>query len=188
MGKYIIDAGQSEIKFDVNHLMFSSVKGQFTKFQGEIHFAPSATPGVLLLESSTFLEIDASSLDSGLGQTADQKATSTMEATKFPLMRYKPAEKGLELDTRSSQKMVCTSRGLVRIRATEREEDFHIAVEEIGNKSLRLRVTATIDRFAYDVCSYWPSMTLAKDVRMNALLVAKLAVEDGEPAEQALGA
>eukprot|EP00933_Yihiella_yeosuensis_P055731 TRINITY_DN54629_c0_g1_i1.p1 TRINITY_DN54629_c0_g1~~TRINITY_DN54629_c0_g1_i1.p1 ORF type:complete len:171 (+),score=29.41 TRINITY_DN54629_c0_g1_i1:73-585(+) len=167
--KYTIDSDSSEIGFQVTHLMWSSVEGRFEKCKGELHFGSEGTT----LEEQSFIDIESASFESNMGSTAKASVTSTVEVEKFPIWSYK-----LEgLSQLPSAGEAFPVKGRVSIRGIEKEVDFTASFDpntSPGQSLIKLKVEGKIDRFAFDVCSSWPSMTVAKEVTLKAQIVANL--------------
>ncbi|WP_321313605.1 YceI family protein [Halarcobacter sp.] len=77
---YMIDKAHSEVGFSVKHLMISNVKGDFTKYEGEIDFDP---------KSKTFNKLNAvvsvNSIDTGIEDRDNHlKSADFFYAQKFP--------------------------------------------------------------------------------------------------------
>ncbi len=77
---YMIDKAHSEVGFSVKHLMISNVKGDFTKYEGEIDFDP---------KSKTFNKLNAvvsaNSIDTGIEKRDNHlKSADFFYSEKFP--------------------------------------------------------------------------------------------------------
>merc|ERR1719336_3119341 len=91
-----------------------------------------------------------------------------MEADKFPWM-------SCSLQGPISQKgKTLTTHGTVTIREASQVVAFKVEVVPgctLGDQILKLKVTASMDRYELDVCPSWPSAALARELRMTAALV-----------------
>lgn len=185
--RYIIDSSQSDVGFDAWHAPWNTIEGKFSQFWGHLCFSVQSNaqaPFRFLCEGSV-LEIDVASLDAGMGAYGNKQTTSTMEACKFPLMKYRPA-KDLVIGNPMPANATYKTFGLVAIRDIKQEVEFEVTLDPIalpGQEVLRLTVRATFDRFSFDVCPKWPSITLGKDLRLHAQLVGVLDQPMGQQQE-----
>ena len=82
-GTWDIDPVHSHIGFVAKHLMVSKVRGNFTKFEGQI--VTAADP----LQSSASLTIDTNSLETSNEQrNGDVKGENFLDVAKYPTMTY----------------------------------------------------------------------------------------------------
>src|SRR6187431_3249041 len=80
-----IDTSHSEINFKVRHLMISSVKGAFRKFNAEI-----SSEGESFGEGEIDLEIDVTSIDTGdASRDTHLRSGDFFDAEKFPTIKFK---------------------------------------------------------------------------------------------------
>jgi polyisoprenoid-binding protein YceI len=83
-GTWEIDAVHSHVGFVARHLMVSKVRGNFTKFEGEIITAENP------LESSATATIDMTSLSTGNEQRdGDVKGENFLDAANHPTMTFR---------------------------------------------------------------------------------------------------
>jgi polyisoprenoid-binding protein YceI len=83
-GTWDIDAVHSHVGFVARHLMVSKVRGNFTKFEGEIITAENP------LESSATATIDMTSLSTGNEQRdGDVKGENFLDAANHPTMTFR---------------------------------------------------------------------------------------------------
>lgn len=83
-GTWDIDPVHSHVGFVARHLMVSKVRGNFTKFEGQIITAPNP------LESSAVATIDTTSLDTSNAQRdGDVKSENFLDVANYPAMTYK---------------------------------------------------------------------------------------------------
>jgi len=96
--KWMIDKAHSNLEFSVRHMMISSVKGRFRKFDGDIVLDPEN------IENSKFLiEIDASSIYTN-EEDRDKHLRSPdfLNVEKFPVVKFestKVSKNGNNLET-----------------------------------------------------------------------------------------
>jgi polyisoprenoid-binding protein YceI len=80
-----IDPGHSGIHFSVRHMMISKVRGRFTRWRGTI-LMDEEDPA----QSSVEVEIDASSIDTGLeARDADLRSANFLDAEHYPRITYR---------------------------------------------------------------------------------------------------
>jgi len=85
MASWSIDAGHSAVHFGVRHMMFTKIRGRFTRWSGELRLDPSDLPS-----SSVEVTIDAGSIDTGDAQRdAHLKSADFLEAEKFPALTFR---------------------------------------------------------------------------------------------------
>lgn len=83
-GTWDIDPVHSHVGFVARHLMVSKVRGNFTKFEGQIITAPDP------LESSAVATIDMTSLDTSNPQRdGDVKGENFLDVANYPTMTYR---------------------------------------------------------------------------------------------------
>jgi len=82
---WTIDNAHSEINFSVRHMMISTVRGRFEKFEGEVNFDQNA------LENSTVdVSIDAASINTREGQRdAHLKSPDFLDVENHPTITFK---------------------------------------------------------------------------------------------------
>lgn len=82
---YTIDPAHSVVEFTVKHMMFSNVKGRFTKVNGEILF-DEADP----VRSSVIATIDAASVDTGdPNRDAHLRSPDFFDVGRYPVLTFK---------------------------------------------------------------------------------------------------
>jgi polyisoprenoid-binding protein YceI len=83
-GRWAIDPSHSEVGFSVRHLMVSKVRGQFTRFEGEIVTAEDP------LSSSVSATVDLSSVDThDADRDAHLRSVDFFEADRHPTLTYR---------------------------------------------------------------------------------------------------
>jgi polyisoprenoid-binding protein YceI len=97
-GTYTIDPGHSDVAFTVRHRMVSTVRGHFTRFQGELALAPDP------LASSVTAIIELSSIDTNNPQRDDDlRSANFFETDTYPTMTFRStgirhSEDGFDVD------------------------------------------------------------------------------------------
>jgi polyisoprenoid-binding protein YceI len=80
-----IDPAHSTIEFSVKHMMFTTVRGRFTKFTGTIS-ADEQNPN----NSTATVEIDAASIDTGTGdRDAHLRSADFLDVQQYPTMTFR---------------------------------------------------------------------------------------------------
>jgi polyisoprenoid-binding protein YceI len=83
--RWEIDPVHTTIEFAVKHMMFTTVRGRFKQFTGTIE-ADESNPD----RSSVQVEIDANSLDTGVGdRDAHLKSADFLDVAKFPKITFR---------------------------------------------------------------------------------------------------
>jgi polyisoprenoid-binding protein YceI len=86
--QWLIDTTHSEITFKVKHLMISSVKGAFRKFNAEV-----SSKGESFSDATVDLDIDVTSIDTGDTQRdAHLRGVDFLDAEKFPNIHFKTVQ------------------------------------------------------------------------------------------------
>lgn len=83
-GTWTIDPAHSDIGFVIRHLMISKIKGQFTKFEGQIVTAEDP------LRSEVTATVDMRSIDTAdATRDAHLRTADFFEVEKYPTMSYR---------------------------------------------------------------------------------------------------
>ena len=86
--QWLIDTTHSEITFKVKHLMISSVKGAFRKFNAEV-----SSEGESFSDATVDLDIDVSSIDTGDTQRdAHLRGVDFFDTEKYPNIQFKTVQ------------------------------------------------------------------------------------------------
>jgi len=82
---YVIDPVHSGARFEIAHLLVSTVSGQFTKFQGTLSLVPSN-----LAKSSVEVVIDAASITTGTeARDKDLRSERFFDVAKYPTITFR---------------------------------------------------------------------------------------------------
>jgi polyisoprenoid-binding protein YceI len=85
MANWNIDSGHSAVHFGVRHMMFTKVRGRFTRWNGELRLDPANLPA-----STVEVTIDASSIDTGDAQRdAHLQSADFLDVEKFPTLAFR---------------------------------------------------------------------------------------------------
>jgi len=86
---YTVDPGHTYVSFAINHLGFSTMRGQFDKQSGSLEYAPDTKT------ASVTIEIEASSIDTGHAKR-DEHLTSPdfLNAVENPTITFKSTKTG----------------------------------------------------------------------------------------------
>jgi polyisoprenoid-binding protein YceI len=80
-----IDPAHSQIEFGVKHMMFTTVRGQFASFEGEISF-DQENPA----NSSVEVKIDAASIDTGVSDRDNHlRSGDFFDVEQFPTISFR---------------------------------------------------------------------------------------------------
>ncbi len=97
VGRWLFEAGNSEITFSVRHLVISKVRGTFREFSGEIVVAED------FWASTATASLRAESIDTGLGpRDRDLRGPDFLDAEHHPTLEFRstglaPGKSGWEL-------------------------------------------------------------------------------------------
>ena len=98
LAAWSIDPAHSSVAFKVRHMMVSNVRGEFTKFDGQVTYDPGAPT-----KSSVSVTIDASSIDTGNKKRDDHlRSSDFFDVAKYPKLTFvskkvRQVAKGLEV-------------------------------------------------------------------------------------------
>ncbi len=139
MPEWTIDPARSRVGFAVRHMVFSKVRGRFTRFHGSITAA-----GDDLHEARVTASIEVASVETGDRERDQYLRTSEfLDPARFPTIEF--ASKRVERDGRRWRLI-----GDLTIRGTTRE--IALAVDEKARgERLVCHAEATIDRRTWDL-------------------------------------
>jgi polyisoprenoid-binding protein YceI len=136
-----IDAAHSGINFSVRHMVVSKVRGRFAKYTGELRLDESD-----LTSSTLTVEIDATSIDTGVTQRDDHlRSEDFLDAQKYPVLRYESRRIEKVSDERYRVDGDLTIRGVTRNVRLDVEYGGR-AVDPWGNERVGFTARAAIDR------------------------------------------
>src|SRR6516164_6800020 len=79
-----IDAAHSGINFSIRHMVFSKVRGRFTKYTGALQLDDDVT------KSWVEVAIDAASIDTGTAQRDNHlRSADFFDVERFPELRFR---------------------------------------------------------------------------------------------------
>lgn len=82
--KWNFDTAHSGINFSVRHMVFAKVRGKFASWKGELKLDPAD-----LTESRVAVEIDASSIDTGVADRDNHlRSPDFLDADSYPKLRF----------------------------------------------------------------------------------------------------
>lgn len=88
-GKYEVDAAHSKVGFEISHLVIATVEGKFNKYAGTLD---ADAKGSLSINA----DIDAASIDTGVGQRDDHlRSPDFFDVKKFPKITFKSKKSSL---------------------------------------------------------------------------------------------
>jgi polyisoprenoid-binding protein YceI len=135
-GEYVIDNSHSRVGFTVKHMMISNVKGEFTKYDGDIEFDEKS--GIFTLLRG---EVDASSIDTGIQKRDDHlRSPDFFDVKKFPAIKF-------NLISQKGDKLTAD----LTIHGVTKRVDFElemggIAKDPWGNQRIGFSFTGKINR------------------------------------------
>ena len=94
---YTIDPGHTYVSFAINHLGFSTMRGQFDKQSGSMSYDPASK------KASVTIEIDAASIDTGHDKRDDHlRSPDFLNVVENPTITFKSTKAGWSGNTLSS--------------------------------------------------------------------------------------
>jgi polyisoprenoid-binding protein YceI len=146
---WLIDDTHTHIGFSVKHMMVSTVRGQFKKYQGTLALDPAD-----FARSSFEGTIDVASIDTGNGQRDDHLRTSDFfDAANHPQIAFKSTRIERREDGSESEYAVygdLTIRGVTR--PVKLDVEFHGTSKNPWGKTVAgLSASATINRKDFGV-------------------------------------
>lgn len=136
-----IDTTHSGINFSVRHMVVSKVRGRFAKFAGAIQLDEAD-----LSKSTLEVEIDASSIDTGVEQRdAHLKSADFFDVAQYPALRYRSERIEKLSDDRYRVLGELTIRGVARQVPLEVEYGGR-ATDPWGNERAGFTARASIER------------------------------------------
>jgi polyisoprenoid-binding protein YceI len=136
-----IDSAHSGINFSIRHMVVSKVRGRFGKFNGSLELDDAD-----LTKSSLGVVIEASSVDTGVGQRDDHlRSADFFGAEQFPELRYQ--SKRIEKVGKDEYRVI----GDLTIRGVTREVALNVehggeGKDPWGNERIAFSATTAIDR------------------------------------------
>lgn len=137
-----IDPAHTQVGFEVKHMMFAKVRGQFDSPEGQIHLGPEGA----FEESSVQVAIDASSIDTGVeDRDKHLRSADFLDAENHPEIRF--ASRGVRAGTGDGFTLV----GDLTIRGETREVELAVestgrGTDPWGNERAGFSASTTIDR------------------------------------------
>jgi polyisoprenoid-binding protein YceI len=155
-----IDAAHSQLGFAVRHMMISTVRGKFAKFDADVQIDPAS-----LSQARVTARIDAASIDTG-----DEKRDGHLRSADFLDVEKHPTIE-FESTQVSQQDETLTVRGLLKIRGeahpiTLQGEVVGPGKDPWGNTKLGFSLSGDIDR------EQW-GLTWNQALEAGGVLVAK---------------
>lgn len=139
---YTIDPAHSVVEFTVKHMMFSNVKGRFTRVNGEILF-DEADP----TRSSVTATVDAASVDTGdPNRDAHLRSPDFFDVERYPVLTFQ--SKRIEPTGREGEYRIV---GDLTIRDQTREVVLDTTFlgegrDPWGNRRIGFSATTTVNR------------------------------------------
>jgi len=136
-----IDSAHSGINFSIRHMVVSKVRGRFGKFAGNLDLDDAD-----LTKSTLTVTIDASSIDTGVGQRDDHlRAPDFFGVEQFPELRFR--SKRIERLGKDAYRVI----GDLTIRDATREVALDVEYggqgkDPWGNERVAFSAKAVIDR------------------------------------------
>jgi polyisoprenoid-binding protein YceI len=136
-----LDTTHSNIGFGVRHMVFAKVRGRFATWSGAARLDEQD-----LTRSSVEVEIDASSIDTGVGDRDKHlRSADFFDVETFPELRFRSTR----IDKRGDERYALV--GQLTIRDVTREVSLDVefggrARDPWGNERLGFVATASVDR------------------------------------------
>jgi polyisoprenoid-binding protein YceI len=138
--KWELDAVHSEVGFAVKHLMISTVKGRFQKFDAQVELNEAD-----LTDSTIRVTIDVSSIETRAGQRDDHlRSADFFDAANHPQIEF--VSRQIEQD--GADKFVVTGDLTIRGVTKEVKLDAELSGRSRmwGNEVMGFTLTGTVDR------------------------------------------
>lgn len=155
-----IDSAHSQVGFAVRHMMISTVRGSFKKFDADIQVDPGS-----LSQAKVVARVDAASIDTGdEKRDGHLRSADFLDVEKFPSLEFKSTQV-----TQQGQDL--TVKGLLKIKDQEHPVTLQGEVvgpgkDPWGNTKLGFSLSADIDR------EQW-GLTWNQALEAGGVLVAK---------------
>ena len=140
--KWIIDPAHSTVGFSAKHLGLTTVRGRFTRFQGEIDLDDEANPST----ARGRVEIESASIDTGNNdRDAHMRSPDFLDVERYPKLVVE--SKAVEPSGGDRYRVICelTIKDVTR-PVTLEYEHFGVVTDPFGNTKAGGRLTGTIDR------------------------------------------
>ena len=155
-----IDTAHSQVGFAVRHMMISTVRGKFAKFDADVQLELTN-----LSQATVTARIDAASVDTGdEKRDGHLRSADFFDAEKYPTIEFKSTQV-------SQQDARLTVHGLLKIRGQEHPITLQGEVvgpgkDPWGNSKLGFSLSGDVDREQWD-------LTWNQALEAGGVLVAK---------------
>lgn len=166
MSQWNIDPTHSRVEFSVKHMVVSTVRGNFDKFEAQLNFDP-ANPADATLEATVY----ADSINTG---TADRdthlRSADFFDVENFPVLTFKSTS--LDLDSPTSGKV----HGDLTIRDVTKPVTLDVTflgegVSPFGHKIAAFEASGKINReefgLTWNVALETGGVLVSKDIKLN---------------------
>lgn len=169
-----VDKGHSSVQFEVNHLVISTVVGNFTVFKGEVNCKNDED----LIDADIWAEIDVNSIDTrNLSRDEHLRKDDFFNAQKFPKILFKSKSVKKQPDNTYLVEGELTIRDVTK--PIKLEASYGGTVTLDGKKRAGIMASGSLNRFDYNL--KWDdtldngSMVVGEkvNIKLNIQLVGK---------------
>jgi polyisoprenoid-binding protein YceI len=139
---WTIDPAHTQVGFEVKHMMFAKVRGQFDAPEGEVHLGADGA----IEESSVEVAIDAASIDTGVeDRDKHLRSADFLDVENYPKLHF------VSREVRSGGGDQLALVGDLTIRGKTREVELEVestgrGTDPWGNERAGFSASTTIDR------------------------------------------
>lgn len=166
MSQWNIDPTHSRVEFSVKHMVISTVRGNFDRFEGALNFDP-ANPGASSVEAT----VHADSINTGTAdRDAHLRSGDFFDVEKFPTLTFKSTRVELDGDT------VAKVHGDLTIRDVTKPVTLDVTflgegVSPYGHKVAAFEATGKLNRedfgLTWNVALETGGVLVSKDIKLS---------------------
>jgi polyisoprenoid-binding protein YceI len=166
MSQWNIDPTHSRVEFSVKHMVVSTVRGNFDKFESKLEFDP-ANPGAASVEATIY----ADSINTGAAdRDAHLRSADFFDVENFPVLTFKSTSVELDGDT------VAKVHGDLTIRDVTKPVTLDVTflgegVSPFGHKIAAFEATSKLNRedfgLTWNVALETGGVLVSKDIKLN---------------------
>lgn len=146
VGTYALNADHSKVLFSIGHFFVSSTQGQFTTFDGVLHFEPQATNS-----GSAIVHVSPASIVTGNSARDEHlRSADFFDVAQFPLITFESTD--LTQISGSTGKLT----GKLSLHGVTKAVTLNVTLRtpDLGADKLRFSVAGTVKRSDYGMNNY----------------------------------